>query len=290
MAHLVVAARCTTLLLILTIMTSSPSFAAQFSAGVTAYQNGLYEEAEQLWLQVTSGEDAAQAAYNLAVMYEQGYGSQRSNARIIALYKTASERGMPEAQFNYGGLFYAGERLPRSVEDAIYWWSQAANLGHAEAQYNLAVLLYEGKEVDQSLRLASQWMSFSAERGYAPAISLLPEIEAQLKAHHTELRQKLSDQQWDSHEMWIFHQDPRDLTLELLRSNSVKEALEFIDKAEIIEVAHPYLDNGQVVVIAGAFTREQDALKAISELTPELQRMQPKPIAFIDVQSVLRNN
>lgn len=283
-------ARGVALMILVMVMSATKSFAAQFDAGVTAYQNGLYEEAEKLWLQVTSGSNAAQAAFNLAIMYEQGHGAQRSNARIVALYKTAAERGMPEAQFNYGGLFYAGERVPRSVEDAIFWWSQAANLGHAEAQYNLGVLLFEGKEVDRNLRLASQWISFAAERGYAPAIPLKDEVVAQLKAHHAELRNQLAKQKWDAHEMWIFHQDPRDYTLELLRANSVQEAIDFIDDAQIIELAHPYLDNGQVVVVAGTFTREQDANKAISELTGELKQKLPKPVLFAEVQRVLRSN
>ncbi len=279
--------RCITLLLL--IMATTPT-TAQFEAGVTAYQNGLYEEAEKLWLQVQFGDEAAQAAYNLAVMYEQGYGSQRSNERIVALYKSAAERGSIDAQYNYGGLFYAGERLPKSIENAVYWWSQAANAGHAQAQYNMAVLLFEGREVDQSLQLASQWVSYSAASGYQPAIKLQTEISEQLATYHESLKRKLAKAKWDEHEMWIFHQDPQDLTLELIRTNTVQAALDFIEQANLLDLAHPFLDNGQVVVVAGSFTRERDALQAISELTPDLRARDPKAVPFASVQQLLRGN
>ena len=271
-------------------MASNTSFANQFSAGVEAYNNGLYNEAEALWMQVTGGNEATQAAYNLAVLYEQGLGQHGSNERIVSLYKTAAERGSVDAQYNYGGLFYAGERVPRRIEDAIYWWSQAANLGHSEAQYNLGVLLFEGQDIKQNLRLATQWLSFSADAGHELASSLLKEAQAALDAHHESLRQGLSKGEWADHETWLFHQDPRDLTIELSRFNEVESALSFIDEAGILEVAHPYLDNGQVVVVAGVFTREQDALNAISQLTADVQRRQPKPVAISEVQRALRSN
>lgn len=266
------------------------AYADQFDAGVAAYESGLYDEAEALWLQVKSGPNFAQAAYNLAVMYEAEQGKHGSNSAIVQWYRVAAQEGLAEAQFNYGGLFYEGVRVSKKIEEAIFWWSQAGNQGHAQAQYNLGILLYEGKEIPQDLNRAYEWFVLAVDGDYDPAKKYLIEVADILKQQREAIKNSLTDAEWDADEIWIFHQDPEDFTLELFSSTSFDEAIEFVLQAQIQDVAHFYRSAAMVVVVAGVFNTEFEALEAISNLTDDVKMRLPKAALFSKVQEKIRNN
>ena len=269
---------------------ANQKLAEQFEAGVLAYQNGLYDQAEALWLQVTNGPDAAQAAYNLAVLYESGHGLKGGVNNMLYWYKAAAEKGLAEAQYNYAGLNYAGQHMPKKIEQAIYWWSQAGNQGHQQAQYNLGVLLFEGQEVPRDLANAAQWFALAVGGGYHPAKEYLNKTMAALNKQKTAIQQSLSEQQWQQHETWLFHQDPQDYTLELYRGIDFTDAATFVQQSNVQSVAQYYMQDAKVVVVAGVFSTEHEAGEALSQLTDEIKQQLPKPRKMASVQADLRNN
>lgn len=268
--------------------THKTAFADQFDAGVIAYQSGLYEQAETLWLQVKSGPNFAQSAYNLAILYESDLGAHATNDNVLRWYRVAAEEGLIEAQFNYGGLFYQGQRTTKKIEDAIYWWSQAANQGHHQAQHNLGVLLFEGTEIPRDLHNAYQWFALASAGGYVGSDVYLQKVTTELKQDRAELQKSLSKADWDTHEMWLFHQDPADYTLELFRGSDFKEAQKFVQSNDIEKVAHFYLFGSQVVVVAGIFNTELEAKQAMAQLTDAVKLQLPSPRSISTVQADLR--
>lgn len=276
--------------LLLMICMSEKTYADEFDAGVAAYENGLYEQAEALWLQVKAGPNFANAAFNLAVMYEAEQGKYASNERVVKWYRVAAQEGLAEAQFNYGGLFYEGIRVAKKLDEAIYWWSQAGNQGHAQAQYNLGVLLYEGKQIPQDLNNAYEWFILAVDGDYKPAEAYLLEVAAVLEQQTEAIKNSLSLDDWNAHEMWLFHQDPEDYTLELFSSTNFDEAFEFVTQAKIHDVARYYQIAAKVVVVAGVFSSDYEAREAISNLTDDVKALLPSPKLFSEVHEQIRNN
>jgi hypothetical protein len=275
------------LLAVLIMITPEPAKADQFDAGVVAYQSGLYQQAETLWLQVKGGPNFAQSAYNLAVLYEAGLGVHATNTNVLRWYRVAAEEGLADAQFNYAGLFYQGQRTPKKIEDAIYWWSQAANQGHLQAQHNLGVLLFEGTEIPRDLNNAYQWFTLASDGGYAESSIYLERLLEELEADRAELEKSLSKADWDTHEMWLFHQDPADFTLELFRGSEFDEALSFVKANGIQTIAQFYLFGSQVIVVAGIFNTEFEAKDAMNKLS-ELAKTNARPRQLNAVQADLR--
>jgi hypothetical protein len=275
---------------VLALTTSETSYAYQFQAGVLAYKQARYEEAEGLWLQVTSGPDFANAAFNLAILYENGHGKYRADGVDLKWYRIAAKSGSMPAQFNLGGLYYSGTRVARDIDQAIYWWAQAGNQGHSEAQHNLGVLLADGKNLPQDLDKARDWLQLAAAQRYQPAIDLLKTIDIAIEKNRPNKQAALEDNWQRDHEYWLFQQDPEDYSLELMRSTSQREVIEFIESMGLQEIAKVYQTGWHMVVLAGVFNTHNDAKNAITNLTEELQTQNPKPRKLAYVQRELREN
>lgn len=266
---------------------SKNTFTHQFKAGVLAYQNKCYTEAEALWLQVKSGPEYGSAAYNLAILYELGYGRLNYDGADLDWYQRSAKDGFAVAQFNLGGLYYRGERLPKNIKNAIYWWAQAGNQGHTESQHNLAVLLVEGKEVPQDLHKAQHWLSLSTELGYQPSKSLLANVQAQLESMRLSNPPVLSKDWQQQHQNWLLNQEPDDYTLELFCNQHLQQVLNLLESVNITEVSHLYHYKTNYIVVAGSFNTRHQALSAIPALSDDLQRLSPKPRKLAMIQAQL---
>ena len=265
--------------------------ANEFSAGVLAYQNKRYEEAEALWLKVTSGTLMADAAYNLAILYENGHGLYGYPGADIEWYQRAAKAGSLDAQYNLAGLYYSGERIPKNINDAIYWWAQAGNQGHAQAQYNLGVILSNGEHIQADTERALAWLELAAAAGYEPALKLASRLTDQIAEAHKKITTETSNSNWhDNEELWLFHQDPMDYTLELYRHADINNITQFINKHNLGKIAHYYVYRGDIIVVAGLFNTEHDAIEAIAGLTEDLRTNLPRPIVFRDIHSRIRAN
>ena len=75
--------------------------AADFQAGVAAYQKGDYAAALREWTPLAEQGDA-NAQYNLGVMYIEGQGVSQDYKQAAKWFTRAAEQGDAVAQFNLG--------------------------------------------------------------------------------------------------------------------------------------------------------------------------------------------
>jgi len=114
-----------TLLLGLTLGTA---FAADFAAGLKAYESHDYTAAFNEWKPIAEGGDA-------------------------------------NAQFNIGLMYFDGKGVPQDYEQAVDWFKRAANQGYAKAEKNLGELYYSGKGLKRDYIQAYVWLSICAASG-----------------------------------------------------------------------------------------------------------------------------
>ena len=145
---------------------------AQFDLGVM-YAEGYgvpqdYVEAGA-WYRLAAEQGDAKAQFNLGVMYAEGYGVPQDAAEAVAWYRLAAEQGDPEAQTNLGGMYAEGRGVPQDAAEAVAWYRLAAERGDPDAQTNLGTMYAEGRGVPQNDVEAVVWHRLAAEQGHANA-------------------------------------------------------------------------------------------------------------------------
>lgn len=136
--------------------------------GFTAYAEGDYELAVDIWEQLAQQGDA-QSQYALGVLYELGHGPERDYRRAADWYQRAAEQGYAMARNNLGMLYESGLGVAQDFAVAKHKYEQAARQGLPSAQYNLALMHYQGLGTEQDYTVASEWMRKAAEQGFASA-------------------------------------------------------------------------------------------------------------------------
>jgi soluble lytic murein transglycosylase-like protein len=124
--------------------------------------SGAQAQASTLWIN-------ADAAYVLALRYENGIGVPRDYARVFQFYCDADRLGHAGATFNIGWLYAQGQVVKRDVEQAAAWLRRAELRGHPQA----AALLSELPEAKIVQPLCP---TESEEADSAPEVQLKAEI------------------------------------------------------------------------------------------------------------------
>ena len=152
----------------LLLLVASSSVAADFAAGVEAYDRGDYATALREFRLLADQGDAA-AQYNLGFMHDNGVGVPEDDRQAVFWYRKAAEQGDAAAQYNLGVMYSNGEGVPEDDRQAVYWYRRAAEQGNAAAQYNLGVMYANGEGVPEDARQAVFWFRKAAEQGDADA-------------------------------------------------------------------------------------------------------------------------
>ena len=116
------------LLLIVPILLWSSVAAADYRAGVEAYERGNYVTAYKEWLPLAEQGDA-RAQFNLGLMYLNGDGVPEDDAEAVKWYRKAAEQGYAAAQDNLGGMYVKGEGVPQYDAAAVKWYRKAGRAG-----------------------------------------------------------------------------------------------------------------------------------------------------------------
>ncbi len=94
------------------------------------------------------------AMFNLAVIYDNGFGIQVDKTRALYFYEQASELSNIYAQYNLGWKYFNGESVNKNVIRAFELYKAASDFGHPQAMYNLANMYYSGTGTVKNLKLA----------------------------------------------------------------------------------------------------------------------------------------
>ena len=137
---------------------------ADFKAGVDAYHRGDYATALREW-QPLAEQGNAFAQYNLGLLYANGQGVTKDDAKARQWYEKAATQGHADAQVNLGILLVYARGGPQDYKMAVYWLRLSANQGNDLAQRKLGLMYERGDGVPQDYVRAYMWYSLGTANG-----------------------------------------------------------------------------------------------------------------------------
>ena len=183
-----------TIFLLVALLTSSLSNASDLTQGETAYNQGDYQRAYQIFNSLAERGDA-QAQTNLGFMYNQGLGVPENDKEAVRWWRAAAEQGVVEAQTNLGAMYAHGLGVAQNYVEAVRWWRAAAEQGDAQAQFNLGVMYANGLGVPQNDLEAHMWANISASQGFQDASELRDFLAKEMTPAQIQEAQRLA-QEW----------------------------------------------------------------------------------------------
>lgn len=164
---------------------------ADFKTGMNAYQGGDYATALREW-QSLAEQGHAGAQYNLGLLYANGKGVQKDDAKAWQWYEKAAVQGHADAQVNLGILYDYGRGVPQDFKKAVYWYRLSANQSNALAQRRLGLMYERGDEVPQDYVKAYMWYSLGAANGVEAGIRLRDALAKKMEPDQIAEAQKLA--------------------------------------------------------------------------------------------------
>lgn len=137
------------------VCTATLSLAADFAAGLSAYQKGDYAKAMKEW-------------------------------------RPLAEKGVAAAQFNLGLMSLDGQGVPQDYAEAARWFERSADQDYTKAQLNLGALYGVGKGVKRDYVQAYKWLNLCAAKGDQKCIAQRDLVTKKLKPAQLATAQRLS--------------------------------------------------------------------------------------------------
>ncbi len=108
--------------------------------------------------------------------------------KSFLFFKSASEKGLKEAQFNLGLMYVQGKGTQPNEEEALKWFISAAKQGHIDAAFYAGLVYLKINQNNPSLEFEQEllnWWRFAAEKGHPQAkywLNILEQsVESQTK-------------------------------------------------------------------------------------------------------------
>ena len=143
--------------------------AADFAAGMSAYQRGDFEAAVAEWRPLAEQVDA-KSQEMIGFMYLQGQGVPRGDLLAVQWYRRAAEQGHAGSQNSLGVLYESGRGTPKDYATAAEWYRRAAEQGYVDAKNNLGRAYMEGRGVPANYPEARRLFSEAAAEGWGQAM------------------------------------------------------------------------------------------------------------------------
>ena len=147
----------TLLIIILSIFFSNVSYSNDYFNALELFNKRKITDSVELFKKVAFNEKdpkRSDAMYNLAIIFDNGFGLQTDKTRALYYYEAASDLSNMYAQYNLGWKYYNGENVNKDVVKAFELYKSAADFGHPQAMYNLANMYYSGIGTVKNLKLA----------------------------------------------------------------------------------------------------------------------------------------
>jgi len=137
------------------------------------YQNGYGVSKDPMkalaLLTLSAEKNYIDAQFELALLYSAGKLVKKDLKKAFTLTHKAAKKGLPSAQFNVAVMHANGTGVKQNYFSAARWYQHSANQNHSLAQYNLALLYSEGKGVEKSTGMSFVWNTIAAWNGYTDA-------------------------------------------------------------------------------------------------------------------------
>jgi TPR repeat protein len=178
--------------LVLSILVLTAPAWADFKAGMDAYHRNDYATALHEW-QPLAEQGQAVAQYQLGLLYANGKGVTKDDAKARQWYEKAAIQGHTEAQVNLGVLLMYARGGQQDYKMAVYYLRLAANQGNDLAQRRLGQMYERGEGVQQDFVKAYMWYSLgSANGGVEAGTRLRDALAKQMEPEQIAEAQKLT--------------------------------------------------------------------------------------------------
>ena len=147
--------------LVLSIVCLAAPAWGDFKAGEDAFHRGDYATALREWHPLAE-QGQAVAQYQLGLLYANGQGVTKDDAKARQWYEKAAVQGHTEAQVNLGVLLMYARGGQQDYKMAVYYLRLAANQGNDLAQRRLGQMHERGEGVQQDFVKAYMWYSLGS--------------------------------------------------------------------------------------------------------------------------------
>ncbi len=155
--------------------------AADFDAGMAAYNRGSYDVAYREWLiEAERGDVAAQ--YSIGAMHLSGRGVAKNYAQARRWFQTAADAGHAGAQESLAKLYYKGFGIDQDLDAAAAWYRLAAEQGLPRAQHYLGHMYINGEGVNRDLVDGYFWLNLAARGGHDQSVAARDKVGQMLSA------------------------------------------------------------------------------------------------------------
>ena len=149
--------------LVLALALSAPVLAADYQAGLEAFQRDDYATALKE-LRPLAEQGNAEAQYYLGRIYSGGFGVTQDYAEAMKWYRLAAEQGDAAAQFFLGIIYEFGWGVSQDYTEAVKWYRSAAEQGDSNGQGTLGLMYDQGLGVARDQVKGLMWYSLAAAR------------------------------------------------------------------------------------------------------------------------------
>lgn len=117
------------------------------------------------WLTISAAGNQAEAAYNLAIAYQQGKGTAVDLQQSLKYYRQSAELGNPKAMRNLAMLYEKGEGVEKDITQAFALFQRSAESGLSDSQLKTGLMVLQGEGVEKDPVAARRWIEQSAVSG-----------------------------------------------------------------------------------------------------------------------------
>ena len=138
---------------------------------ISLFETKKYDEAVKLINFINTNN--AEVQFNLAKMYENGWGVGKDDSVATQWYLKSAKQGYYKAQNNLGVKYRDGAGVAKDAGEAMFWFRKGAEQGDATSQSNVGYMYYSGMGVKKNYQEAMHWFRKAAEQGDVLAQTLI---------------------------------------------------------------------------------------------------------------------
>lgn len=113
------------------------------------------------WMLRAAELGSSEAAFNVGVMYENGFVVERNSTHAAEWYRRAADKGLPVAEHNLALLLRQGKGVPRDGEQAIKLLLAAAHQGMTASMFALGDIYEQGDAAPKDTAAAVAWFTLA---------------------------------------------------------------------------------------------------------------------------------
>lgn len=103
--------------------------------------------------------------YNLATMYDRGFGVVKDHSKAFILYKFVADKNYSPAQFSVGYDYINGVGTEKNINLGLTYLKKAAENNNKNAQGYLAWLYFSNEVISQDISSSRKWAEIAKKNG-----------------------------------------------------------------------------------------------------------------------------